>query len=61
MDEKERAHLLHGIAPNAIQGATESSAQPKKTSKKKKKNFEITITTSSQPEENEDTMTQQME
>jgi hypothetical protein len=26
MDEKERAHLLHGIAPNAIQGTIESSA-----------------------------------
>jgi len=29
--------------------------------KKKKKNFEITITTSSQPGENEETVTQQME
>lgn len=61
MDEKERAHLLHGIAPNAIQGTIESSAQPKKTSKKKKKNFEITITTSSQRGENEDNVTHQME
>ena len=61
MDEKERAHILHGIAPNSILGPNESTPQAKKATKKKKKNFEITITTSSQPGDNEDTVTQQME